>query len=552
MNNQLTDNRDPYFYSVEEKETQKLLKLKHDKKIFPIGSNTYKYVLNPSDIDLNEIYVIKNNHIETMIKDLINTVKKILSKRNVWFTDFKAGSDNRYHEDDEKYKVRWTPKDIFRGYVIKDKVYFHLEDVLLSKSIVKLDIIVFINDRFIEATNYIIIENENNKGQINLVNVPDDFFDVNRKIQDLKSDIEYYSSYEHFKPFKAVKRAWSLARITKDYDTLNYLKDIINSDVSRLSQINSDIETMVLFIDTQKHIPDKSFKKAIGLIKKRLSNIVEFELNYDLMYSYINKIVRCLNRKSKICKQVMRDNFEHLYDYLQQIINSFTKQFFDGSSEMSGSGLFDWIKKGVNYIKEHFTQRNHADPFLRKQLEKFGNDEIQELYVFRVPLSKHVLELINKASSGQLEKNKKTLGYDYIYHLGIFIKTAKHTFILEKNHVVQLYEDPLPAGSETKIIQFPKGLTITSLLENGAKAQGNGYYNYDAQYNNCQIFCLFTLKGIQALTPDLEHWIKQSATELLENTGIAYQLAKKIPDLASKFHHLIYGSSLFRSHMREW
>ena len=77
------------------------------KKYNIVGSYSIQGVFFPSDIDLNEIIIIKNkNEISKIIKKLKNIILKIKNNKNIFFTDFKIGIDHKNEG------IHWSIEDI--------------------------------------------------------------------------------------------------------------------------------------------------------------------------------------------------------------------------------------------------------------------------------------------------------------------------------------------------------------------------------------------------------------------------------------------------------
>jgi len=312
-------------YTDDEKQFMELIKIKHDSVMIPIGSFTQKIQSKPSDIDINQIIIINNNSIDQFIIDLQNIIININVTPNVYFSDFKAGIDERFPDVKDKYILRWSPEEIITGYKILDgNIKMTLKEALQMKSIVKLDIIIFINDRFIEESTFYILVNVSGEEQ-HFINLPDNYFEL--FIGALKNDIYKYSQADTFKLLKSVKRMWSLARIKKDIEMLRKLSPMITSNLFLLSQINADLETMGLLADKVDNPPIKLLLKAINLIGKNLSTIADIDLDD-------NKIINILNNiKILLTDGYNNEEFEKLlsmlHDYLLDVINKETVEYME-------------------------------------------------------------------------------------------------------------------------------------------------------------------------------------------------------------------------------
>lgn len=244
------------------------------------------------------------------------------------------------YESIRKYHVlRWKDKELLKGKKsLLGKRIKTLNDALHDKTMVKIDIWVNINGRYIEMSNFFILqyhEKDDYLGSFHLINLPDDFF---KKVPNqLKKEIEkLFYSKTFFKPFKMAKRMWSIARANatnnkisaserlKNVDYLEQLTPLIRSDASLASQINAEIETIMLILENIKSPPMPTLKRQINGFKGRLANIYELAINNeDGMYKLIDKIVKSDSKKNMI------SHLKILKKYLLDKINNYTLDYLD-------------------------------------------------------------------------------------------------------------------------------------------------------------------------------------------------------------------------------
>ena len=90
-------------YSIRVTDDVDTILFSKDKSYLPIvGSYGYRVQKYPSDVDLLEIFddtEFDNNVYKTFIADLYNVIKKIKKKPLFYFSEFKAGVDDRYFVD---------------------------------------------------------------------------------------------------------------------------------------------------------------------------------------------------------------------------------------------------------------------------------------------------------------------------------------------------------------------------------------------------------------------------------------------------------------------
>lgn len=343
---------------------------------YPFGSASYKIQRYPGDLDVRET-IVYDGDINSISNDfavkLQNMVKEIKKQKMVYFSEIKAGFDKRFMIDighienkriigydpkmirkelrkigdypeindlislvennpslndwdilgkelREFYIIRWSENDIMNGYteLIGGK-RIYLADALRQKTMVKIDTWQYINGRFVEVTNFFIIVNDKN-GEIQLVNLPDDFY--NRVDGALKDETDkLMCSGVYFKPLKAIKRMWTIAMMRNDQNMLEKLTPIINSGVGILNQVNGDIESLIGILEKSKSIPIASIRKEINNFKGRIAGI--YDLSIDIVE--LNDIFDNLSTMDYIPS--LYNRLKMLKKFLQDIINSETIEY---------------------------------------------------------------------------------------------------------------------------------------------------------------------------------------------------------------------------------
>jgi hypothetical protein len=193
-----------------------------DTDVIRVGSSMTKIQPYFSDIDIMNI-VHKKLPTDQFVRFFINELKKLITNAikipNVFFSDFKAAG------------LHWSIEQI----MAEKHGELSLASACTVKDVVKLDIIGPYDGRYIELSSFYIL-----KSLSEFVNVESDYFD--KFVDSLLKDI---SKYQIIKPFKAVKRTWSLSRLKKknkeleveDLNRLKLLKDLIRSNIALLSQM---------------------------------------------------------------------------------------------------------------------------------------------------------------------------------------------------------------------------------------------------------------------------------------------------------------------------
>ena len=146
--------------------------------------------------------------------------------------------------------------------------------------------------------------------------------------------------------------------------------------------------------------------------------------------------------------------------------------------KQSGGGLLDpLIAKSFN-------------PHVKSIVDKYGDEVITGMTIFRVPLSAFLNIAINAISLGQFNKAKGSNGYDAFFHLGLNLTMSSGVKLtLEKTEVVHMEtHHTSDKNMEVMTIANVPNATLKELLNNTKKLMGNKFFTYSASSNNCQYF----------------------------------------------------------------
>ena len=271
--------------------------------VIKVGSAMLKIQPYFSDIDVMNI-VHKKISSEQLVEFFISNLKKIvstLSSNQVFFSDFKAGG------------LHWTVEQIME----EKHGELTLKEACYIKDVVKLDIIAPYNSRYLEMSTFYVLKSVNE-----YLNVESDYFASFKK--SLLTDIAHY---QESKPFKAVKRVWSLSRITDDSNTLKILKDLIKSNISLLSQVNADIETIILLVEHKSNYDREFVINEIDGFRERLATILDIKLDFEKINLMIDNIILLFKFDVVEMDKNLIGSLEKLHNYLLKVINKETLDY---------------------------------------------------------------------------------------------------------------------------------------------------------------------------------------------------------------------------------
>jgi hypothetical protein len=158
--------------------------------------------------------------------------------------------------------IRWKVSEVLLNKKrLRDGRIITLEEAFSSPGITKLDVVALIDNRYTDFS--CIYQFRLGKTILN----PEP---LNIKIS-LEESITALLSEGNF--FKVLKRMFALAKLLNDTKMLNELNPVLNSDLGRLYQVVSDIDTLLYMLEEYSTLPVDTMKDEIDNFKTRLSNI---------------------------------------------------------------------------------------------------------------------------------------------------------------------------------------------------------------------------------------------------------------------------------------
>ena len=318
-----------------------------------VGSKSDPNIDYSNDTDIFEEIIVKETKQE-LIDETYKMIEKIISKinknKNIIFAEFKAGIyDAMYITDDDilnktkrrkfykskldnkiinkdlydtilslkneelvyfcsnLYKIRWTIEDLKQKQVkLFNNEIYHFESIFDKPSVIKIDIFFFNGNYFEPFSNMFKIVNN---GKI--------LTDEQEPKESLKEDIKDLIKENNI--FKAVKRAYSLAKINNEQQTQEQLLKVINSHLGEQYQLLSNINNCeeVLYL--------KPNKKVFLQVKHALEYFVK---NYDIKANIKNLLTKAQQKKTvkpliKILIRIQNNLFEKINRDTKKILNKY-------------------------------------------------------------------------------------------------------------------------------------------------------------------------------------------------------------------------------------
>ncbi len=332
----------------------------------PVGTFKYKMFKYPGDVDLFEKIESCCSWNTSKINSALvlqDIVRNINNNPDIIFKDFKAGYDDRFkvytgnivndHVDDyiasyirrditnlyeaqllnaarysyllslvkdqpsimdvitlneelrKHWLIRWNAQEIIAGYKLlagNYKLYFDI--ALTQGSIVKLDIVSMIDDRYVEISNFYVILQRDRYGNVKFLS--EELSDYGRSL------IEDVYKYYDTNTLKSIKRLWMYLAFENRLCDLKLFKDLFSGDIALYSQIVADIEVAIDLLSSNIKTYDQAFlfsslNQRINLLDGLCTNQMIYEAPTD-------------------AKAIMR-NFVKLKDCLISYINTKTNEW---------------------------------------------------------------------------------------------------------------------------------------------------------------------------------------------------------------------------------
>jgi hypothetical protein len=195
--------------------------------------------------------------------------------------------------------------------------------------------------------------------------------------------------------------------------------------------------------------------------------------------------------------------------------------------DLTGEGLLDpLIKKGFS-------------PQIKEVLNKYGDEIITGITIFRTPLEKALTTMLNIVSLGQYQKALNKNKYDDYYHLGLNITTQSgKQFTFEKVEQVSLRTGHVNKD-KTEFLRIdashiPSDISLNTFVENTRQHQGtHKFFGYSASSNNCQVFCRDALISNSINNPEYIEYIMQDTGSIFKGMPAFRKFANSVTDIAN-------------------
>ena len=390
--------------------TKKFLNVLGRQEIIGSSSKDDK-MLYSADIDLQETIKSKSKKDDIDFKEKIlkifqNKFKQAKKSKNLFLTDFKAGVSPI-----NNLPLKWSYNDIMNGYKLLDNnVKFLFVNVFNQKSVIKLDLILENDNKFIEFSENYYFDLNNNKSYDQKTNE-----DI---ITSLKGDIRYYNHTKNNK-LKALKRLYSLFKLTNNKNT-EIIKKFLNLKmIGSKYKLKSDLEIILLMIEQKfkkvkinkiieilnkldtniaKYKTIKTIKNKIQIEIKKLNNYLNEKTNNFIVKNDLQKYISTDLKGGSIdnddLNEIITETYKkkpeqtiNNYQLDSNLSNDYAKVYHDKNtnqtiiSHKGTDSILDW-GNNLMYVSNlyDFTNRSkQAKQVQDKTAAKYGNENLSTI-----------------------------------------------------------------------------------------------------------------------------------------------------------------------------
>jgi hypothetical protein len=234
---------------------------------------------------------------------------------------------------------------------------------------------------------------------------------------------------------------------------------------------------------------------------------------------------------------------EEGYD-IEYVINLIEKDYGIKCKKISNGGSLIDMKNKL------FNGKLDYSPKVKDIVNKFGNDEISRIEIWKKPVNTILLKAMSMLSFGEFEKRVKKEGFDALYHLQLVAKTVyDKNILIEKNEVINTELKPKKSNDTIvmRIDSVKPGLTINMLLDNARKLMGDqNYFKYNASKSNCQDFCIGLINGSNLSNPQIQGFVKQDTKKLFEGLSFLRKASNTTTDIGAYANVIMSGGKVKR------
>ena len=204
----------------------------------------------------------------------------------------------------------------------------------------------------------------------------------------------------------------------------------------------------------------------------------------------------------------------------------------------------------VDMKNKLFNGKLDYSPKVKDIINKYGNDEISRIEIWKKPVNTVLLKAMSLLTFGEFEKRVKNEGFDKLYHLQLVAKTIyDKNILIEKNEIINMELKP-SKSNDTQVMRIDNvrgGTTIKMLLEGANKILGDQkYFKYNGSNSNCQDFCIALINGSNLSNPQVQSFVKQDTKKLFEGLSFLRKTSNTLTDVGAYAQVVMQGGKVRR------
>ena len=294
------------------------------------------------------------------------------------------------------------------------------------------------------------------------------------------------------------------------------------------------IQTIII----KKSVPlDEAVRKAKDISKKKKILMRELKQTYHFRNIPKTKFEKKTFRSKQINPEItlvfakLKPEFQHLT-----------------SPKIVGEGIFSdlasyGLRKLAPRVESAIFKSKQFNNVSTRTLNDYGDSIIQNMQIYRTPISNILNTALNLISLGKWNELRKKYGYDKLFHTALVCDIGGKNIIIEKNEVVNISTE-YKTSKETQTFHINlegKQISVNEMVENCKKRMGDEkFFDYDAFTNNCQVFIKNMLQGVGLYNNQIDKFLFQDLSEIY----------KRLPSYTSKIAKLITRTGAFISRLR--
>jgi hypothetical protein len=297
------------------------------------------------------------------------------------------------------YVLRWTRDELIAGKkTLRGGKSLSLIDAIKQLTKIKVEITATINGRYIEVSNffYLVLYNKD-EDTFRVLNVDTDQLQ-STYIRQMKNEVIKLATPVFENVFKMAKRVWLIGRATKNEKLLSDLTPLFQGNIARVSQITSDISTLLGILKTISPPPHATIIEQIDNLKPRLAYANDVGIDFDIVYEAIDKIVSTHRRSKRFTDQEKQRVIEVLtmvYEYLKGIVKTESIKY------LTSKGLYPTPQWILNIPDGTGTEQEYVRTWFDKTIGKTRVKPPQKsLFVQHADLFKPVPRTVGLRSVG--------------------------------------------------------------------------------------------------------------------------------------------------------